>query len=533
MYKVLIADDEMLARVGVKSLISWKDYGFDVVAEAENGKKALELARLHQPDLILTDIKMPLMNGIELLGELRKQGHPAKVVILSAYDDFSYVKEAMKLGAEDYLIKLEMQPEQLSAILVKISDALKQAEQKQGVKHRQHLDRRVLRQKFLEDLLLGWIRRAEEAKERRDELQLPLPDRDLICFVLRPDDDKSSDKGSQDTHLLDFAVLNIMEEILRDNKWAYACCINPKQYAVLLVPELAGGKDHVQRSGAELVLSIQHTLKKFLNISMTVGISDVQPGLMEANRAYKQSCKALNHRFRFPKGSIIAHGLIDALEIGDSFEDPAVYSEALSMIAQALSGKDAEALAAGFGQLQMLLDKEPYPNMELFMPVCSALLFSVLAHFDERSKALSTERFRALYEELGKFHVRNDAIEWLKKCKQLAFTLEDQRDTLRLITQAKQWLAAHYAGDTSLETIAKQMNVSAKYFSALFKKQTGVNFVDYVTDIRMDKAKRLLLETNKRILEIASEVGYENEQYFSRVFKKTVGQSPLQYRLKG
>ncbi|MBC8079054.1 MAG: response regulator [Gorillibacterium sp.] len=531
MYKVLIADDEMLARVGIKSLISWQDYGFEVVAEAENGRKALEMANRFQPDLIITDIKMPIMDGIELFRELRKQGHPAKVVILSAYDDFPYVKEALKMGAEDYLIKLDMQPEHLTVILQRVSQALKTADLQNGVRHRQLQNLGVLQQKFLSDLLLGWIHRFDEVQEKRDELQITLPNRDLICFVLHPDDDKYASSGAQDIHLLDFAIMNIIEEILRDKKWGYVCTNHPHQYAVLFVPEQACGRDHLQQSCIGIVMDIQHALKKYLNVSITAGISDVQPSLMEAERAYNQACEALTHRFRYPRGSKITYGAIIAVKSNAS-EEPAIYSDALRVIDLALSGKEMEVIEVGFEKLKKLLTEDPNPQIELFIRVCTALLFSLLAQFKERGREIATETGRALYEELGRFKVRNDVLAWLERCKHLALSLDDLNDTIRSITQAKQWVARNYMGDTSLETVAGNFNFSAKYFSALFKKCTGINFVDYVTDTRIDKAKKLLRETNMRIFEVALNVGYENEQYFSRVFKKSVGQSPLQYRQK-
>jgi two-component system response regulator YesN len=152
LYRIIIADDEILARVGIKSLIPWREHGYELIGECENGKKAYDMAKELLPDIIVTDIKMPVMNGIELIRALKAENKDIKFIVLSSYDDFEYVKEAMKLGAEDYILKLQMEPEGLLKVLQNVCNKIVQ---EKNEKRRKNDNMPLMQEKFLKDLIFG------------------------------------------------------------------------------------------------------------------------------------------------------------------------------------------------------------------------------------------------------------------------------------------------------------------------------------------------------------------------------------------
>ena len=294
MVKVLIVDDEAVVRIGLKSMIDWKTNGFDLVGEAPNGEKALELSESQQPDIVLTDIKMPAMDGLELISypfapELRPQ-----FIVLSSYDDFQFVKGALKAGAKDYLLKLEMTPDKLLEVLRATSQSLetsREAHARLAVKS----PHRTVRNSFF-NLISGVALAPADHEAFLSLFSEQAGQRRFGCLVLRSLDLHKFDTISEtDLHMLNSSVVNVVEEIL--NEYGTAFCIagyRGTYYGVFAIPQERDGAGERAR-GEEFCTRIPILLGQYLNLNVKACIGWGGEGLEGIRNAYQEAMGSLEN----------------------------------------------------------------------------------------------------------------------------------------------------------------------------------------------------------------------------------------------
>lgn len=298
MISVMIADDETLARVGLKMMIPWEKYGFNLVAEAENGKVAMDLALQLKPDIIITDIKMPLLNGVELISALREQLQETKFIVLSSYGDFDYVKEAMLIGAEDYVLKLEMEPEPFAELLNKVKGKI-EAERSRHQEERadEWYKRRnlpALREKLFQNLLFSYYINEDEVQVQFNYLDIKLNAENLVCLLVRVENRELYEKyDADDRYVLTYGVTNMIEEILQNYPPAYVISTNSMEFAI--IHSFKSGSEAVTKNAAEkLALHLENALKTYFNFKSRIGISESCSRLQKLKSAYRQASTALD-----------------------------------------------------------------------------------------------------------------------------------------------------------------------------------------------------------------------------------------------
>jgi len=518
MIKVLIVDDEALVRIGIKTLIPWQELGFELIGEAPNGKRALEMVHQMSPDIIFTDIKMPVMNGIELIKQLKKEQNHAKVIILSAFDDFAFVKEAMKLGAEDYVLKLELEPEQMIHMLKELQ-AKHSIQQQSSTRYLQ-----LHKEKLFKDIVLGLVYSHLEIRDSLATLNFSLPEQELVCLILEVDDQRIYLKYEESAHLLDFSIVNVLEEVITSYAHGYVVNMGSKQFVAILS---LMNREEKNRSKLleELTDNMKVSLHKYLNTSVSIGVSCFHETYIEIKDSYKEAKKAIKHKFIYPRGSNIHYN--------DVSELPA-YAEDLSAEMNGLEGAfnrgEDIAISAKFDVLISKIDTSSMVTLEQLSSLCHAIRFLSLQFMEKYQLRGKETMDKTMNEPIEKLIRKQDFLEWIQLLKQrfmLLFT--ENKDGIHVYA-AKLYINKYYSEDLSLEKVADKLQLSASYLSNLFKKESGQNFVDYITEVRIQKAKELLKSTDQKIYEIASAVGFANEYYFSKVFKKIVGESPLKFR---
>jgi two-component system, response regulator YesN len=527
MHTVLIVDDEMLARVGIKSMIPWEEHGFHVIGEAENGSKGLDMARRLSPDIILTDIKMPVMDGITFMEKYKSLGGKAKFIVLSSYDDFEIVKDSMKMGAEDYIIKLEMQPNSLIDILCQAAAKIEsEREENKRNYRRQKLfetNAKLIREQLFKSLLFGWIFEETEAEERLNEVQIHLNPECIICMVLQIDNlEVYNVYAEKDRKILDYAALNIIGEILEDFKMGSALSINPAQYIVIFSCD----SEHVQN---DLIQSISNqlkmALKKYLNLSVSAGISNNHKGYLSIEIAYSEAVQAVQACFFYPRGSTIMYNLQqDNLLKKEVLKD----YQTIQKTIQAVQSGNIEVIKNGFDHLYQVFEEFCFPTREFAKGFCFTLLFQV------NSVLQLHVNCDPMYRDIENCMTSLDFNRWLQNMEQAIITsILAMPEASNLILRMKQYIDQNYFENITLEMISDHFHLSPNYFSNLFKRETGKTFVEYLTGVRIDRARQLLKETDMKMFEISRTVGYENEYYFSRVFRKVTGIPPIQFRKRG
>ncbi|MDQ0169363.1 response regulator transcription factor [Paenibacillus tundrae] len=533
MYKLMIVDDELLMRVGIRSMLNWEEFGFHVVGEAGNGKEALELALEVSPDLIITDIKMPVMDGLKLIQEASCVLKTCKYVILSNFDEFHYVKEALKLGAADYLIKSEITESSLSELLTTVTLKL-QSEQispanvpSVTIDYSKSL--RHLKDSFFQDIVSGFIN-EKEIMVRAEELQFRIRSDQLVIikfFVNYYEKAKKKyiEKGEK---LLRFSLLNIMEEII-PSKWEKEIFVeSSSEYWVVVnvLPETSSIHDDLNKLCTKLLSSI----KDFMNLSLTAAVSTIVSDFRYIRKACEQAEFALHHGFFTGSNQVLHYN--DVLQAPPRQEvhemlNPEQERNFLKLWVSKDYNSAKDFLQTIRSDLEAQRANESSVRKQYIL-----LMETIQSHLSrgtERGKRNSTEK--SPYEIVLKGEswedIHQDMLDYI------AYYFKANSQDMQEHTHADvaiEMINKYYAEDISLQGVANQINVNPSYLSRLFKQEKGENFITYLTRVRMEHAKNYLLSKELRVYEIAEKVGYHNYTYFSKIFKRSVGHTPEEYR---
>ncbi|MFH5183472.1 response regulator [Paenibacillus sp. TAB 01] len=528
MISVMIADDETLARVGLKTLVPWEKCGFNLVAEAENGKVAMDLALQLKPDIIITDIKMPLLNGVELISALREQLKETKFIVLSSYGDFDYVKEAMRIGAEDYILKLEMEPEPFAELLNKVKGKI-EAERSRHKEERadEWYKRRnlpALREKLFQDLLFSYYINEEEVRAQFDYLDIQLHAEKLVCLLVRVENRELYEKYDvDDRYVLTYGVTNMIEEILQNYPPAYVTCTNSMEFAIIHSIE-ADSEIEARYTAEKLAIHVENALKTFLNFKCRVGISEVFGRLHKLKTAYRQASTALDQGFSELKRTI--HHYQRQFDASHTVGFEAEFKQ----IEKAFHVLDGEMLTEAFDQFVRKIDDSRFNKSEdSLRGICWSLTFMVTIwekeftgeDLDTTVRMSSLEQFRTL----------DDYRNWILELRDRVISLLHQIDDgNNIAVRAKKYMLENYDKDISLKSVSQYLNITPNYLSSLFKRTMNENFIDFLIHARIEQAKHLLKNSSSKVYEIGMKVGYPDAYYFSKIFKKVTGLTPQEYR---
>lgn len=533
MYKLMIVDDEMLMRLGVRSMVDWEEYGFRVVGEAGNGREAFDLALELRPDVIITDIKMPIMDGLQLIREASKALTGCKFIVLSNFDEFRYVKEAFQLGAADYLIKSEITPQSITELLEGIRNKLKHDLSRTGMvelppDYSQSL--RHLKENLFKDLISGLLDEREAALKAQ-QLQARVRSTDLSVLKLRIDGFENVRKKyvEKDEKLLRFSVVNILEEII-PAKWNREIVIGSSSEYLLIVNTRSGMMPDERPEIDKLYGVIQQTMRDFMNLTLSAGVSSVVPSFRYLKVAYQEADRALRRTFFDGIGRILYfEDIVEQPPGNEEVDQAAAQARELAFVNLLESGNEAK-LTAFFESFRSDLAsaradertiREAYIRLTEIIGTRIPYAHRPRLHKEDRSPyeaVLSADTWEDMHRIV---------FAYASQCCRNDHRSPDQRSYADM---AVEMIQRYYAEDISLQSVACQINVNPSYLSRIFKQEKGENFVAYLTRIRLERAKSLLESGRYKVYEVADKVGYHNYTYFSKIFKKVVGVSPEEYR---
>ena len=525
-YRVLLADDEEEIRTGISRKIDWAALGFSLVGEAGNGEEALELAEQLRPDVVLTDIKMPFIDGLELCRHLRQSLPAAKLVVFSGFDDFEYARQAVGMGVSEYILK-PINAAELSEVLTKLRQQL----DKQRLERRdmETLRRRyeeslpVLRELFYTRLLSGQFR-PEQVQDRAARYEIDLPAGLWTAALIHAD-------LSEDTDQRDELVLLSVQSFLSEHFCLEGCAARVVLYSdtVALLVQLTG-TDRLYPLLEELE-RLSLLSQSYLGIPLTAGVGLPSQGPEELHRSVTGARSALDYRALMGGGRVIYIGDLEpqsAAELSFEEEDQRKLSAAIKLGTPEQVEDVVRELMERLRQTGLSLSKCHLFLLELV--ICLIRL--------ARSGGLAVEQvFGANFTgavSISDFSSLEVLGRWLgERCLKLHELLGRQRtdSAWKLVEQAKDYIAAHYTDEQlSVESLCSHIHLSPTYFSTLFKREVGMSFTAYVTQVRMDEAVRLLRETDEKTYRIAEQTGYSDPNYFSYVFKRRFGVSPSKFR---
>lgn len=542
MLKIFLAEDEVVVRETIKRMIPWEELGFELVGEAADGEMALPLLIRQQPDLLITDIKMPFMDGLTLARLAKKEIPGLKVVILSGYDDFNYAKQAIGIGVEDYLLK----PITKNALIERLSEIRSRYEHEKTQKEYYEKFQREMQayeknssRDFFEALVDGSMDMMEVYK-RAEKLGLDIVAEayNVLIFTMNCDEDFSGQRDESSSW--EAESLELLENFFAGHSSAMLFRSNIFSYGVLL----KGQRETIEENTRACVDEIRKILSRqdgrrewFLAVGQSVErLSQIQKSYHTASRAFSQrylydenilyydEMETMEH----PGGQAETEDNAYLQKVDVNALNPAILQKFLSNGLQEETENFVKDYFYAIGQ-------EPMESLVFRNYVILNVRFSVIS-FIKGLGCDTNEMESADTEEVLAESGKNmeSAIAYAKKMISQAIEIRDQNSGNKnrsILKTAVDFIDSHYMEeDISLNTVANVANVSSNHFSALFSQNMGQTFIEYLTTLRMNKAKELLRCTGMRSSEIAGEIGYKDAHYFSYLFKKTQGMTPSDYR---
>jgi two-component system response regulator YesN len=525
MIKLLVIDDEQDIREGLKCSIDWEENDILIVGDASNGLEALDIINNTFPDIILVDIRMPLMNGLQLIESISSTHPYIKAIIISGYDDFIYAKKALSLGAVDYLLKPCRPDEILSSVLKTKAFVEKERQQKEIIslyKSGFYVSEPFIKSRYLTSLLKGDGIKDELLINKFEFLNLQISKYAFRVMILRLDSYASLLEKAKpsDIDLIKFATMNIAEEIIRSK---YNCEVFEYNDDIVIILNIEKNKQICP----ELINNIKAEINRTIKQTVSIGISNFCNEIIMLQQFYKEALVAVEHRFFLGENSTIYF-----CNIKNTYTDSQSYPLDLEkQIIGAIKSDNKKEVQAYFENFfKFIMDKDF--NKQFILKSCMSLLFSIY-HLALENGVEGNEILKEIdtLEELSRFGTLDHLKKKICDIVLLVFgKINQDKIGNKFVQSAIDYINENYSKNIDLETVAKNIYISSSYVSTLFKQVIGINFVDYLHTVRLNKACELLKDSKLKAYEVAYMVGYNDDKYFSQIFKKHLGLTPSQYR---
>lgn len=545
MYKLMVVEDEEMIRRGIVKSIPWQSLGFTVVAEGKNGRDALDQLEKNPVDVLMTDIKMPIMGGIELAKKARQMYPEIEIIILSGFSDFEYARQAISFRAYDYLLKPTNKQKLLDAFSALKENMDQKRERKEEIFYSNmyaNTGYELMRSEFIQSLLEGDINLFKDFDEKASFLELDFEGSLFVAATIKFDKksifEELETSWATDKRLLTFSFGNIIKEALSTIDNAYYlindydsidfifCFATREKQESLMIPCLESISEN-----------IHNCLFKHMSVPYTIGIGLSYPSIHHIGKSYNQAKKSIQHNFYVGEEKIQIYQEQNESKYEQNFIQ--FYPEEMHQVAQAVSGGDfSDARRCLEGMFQKLVEQKLLP--EIVKNYCITLKYMVQSkvshNFDTLESIIGDEYNDFVKEALTVKELEAYVVATMfNLAKEIDATVDSESITEQraVIEKAKHFIKEHLNEKINLTMISDHVYLSETYFSFLFKKVTGVTYIDYIQNLRMQEAKRLLVSTSFKIYEVAEKIGYSDYKYFSVQFRKYVSMTPKAFRNQG
>ncbi|MBP1964518.1 YesN/AraC family two-component response regulator [Paenibacillus aceris] len=532
MYSLLIVDDERWVRQGLVSTIDWQAEGIEVLGDVEDGEEALKFIQSHIPDIIITDIKMPRMDGLTFIETLKNANLSSKIIIISGYSEFSYAQKAMRFGAVDYVLK----PIEETLMLDVVRKCIEQIKREREDHHefvqmsesiRESLP--LARQRYLETLLTNESASNQYSRTVWDRLNIPLDPHHLKVIIVKVYDWGLHEQNPKEHYLLRHAIGNFAKETVKMIGKMITCPLHDHEDAdlALLISPL-NEADHWSEQGTWETLIT--ACWRHLGIGINIGMSH-KSEITKLHASFQDAIQASAYAFYDGYGKVYA---------AEGKEKPPSWPLQTYSQPNGWMTRFIHAVKLGDdGALQALID-ELFTHLQLHREKCSPLLLrkGLTSLFSEIEKKLWTSYSSEPNANLKSFILPYFALPELKDVLRaivLKFQIGDSTsgNRKRFIELAVKYMEEHYTEQLTMNRVAEHLFLNPSYFSKLFHEKMGETFSKYIIRLRVNKAKELLKDSTLKIYEVAEQVGYQDFRHFVKLFKEQEGMTPAQYRDRG
>lgn len=534
--RLLIAEDELWLRKRRVSTIDWSSYGISEVYEAEDGGEALEIALKEKPDIVITDIRMPELSGIDLMKKLNENSIFSKMIVVSGYDDFEYAQGALRMGAINYLLK-PVDEEELLDSVKRCVEELKKEKNKETVFDKQSAASEMLMEHIYEDLIFETSeKRTEELLQKlsRKEIGFPFQSAAVVNMQVREHTFFVNDKVKSDMWSVYQWLRRNLQEDCYECQYLY---MRGSQIVLLLFGDDLEAKfmERVE-NWVQLILE---ALQKKLNISLFMAAGDVTDDFSGIHRSYEMAQKKIKEKRVEEKRILALRNQETEQELNTRFDD--VYGEYdFKLLIKEIRNGDSEKaqteLQAILQSSSRRLQSADMMKLQLFYMnfinrIAGACLPECEAYADELAMQCMTVMRELIY--IGSDTIVTEMWDCLRKFVEKLVEVYQENNGKRkhwMIDQVLQYVEENYNTALSTRDIAGRFFMNTSYFSKLFHEQMGCTFSNYLINVRVEKAKMMLTQTNMKLYDIAEAVGYTNVQYFSTIFKEKEGLTPSAFR---
>lgn len=538
MIKVFLVEDEVVMRNGIKRNIPWEREGFEFAGEASDGELAYPMIKSIKPDILITDIKMPFMDGLELSRLVKKELPQIKIIILSGYSEFEYAKTAISIGITDYLLKPISSAKLLEAVK-KVGEMIEQERE-------QALMLEVYQKEMQENVRLQkhnlWISLLEnqlsvaEMFEAGDKIGIDFTATNYLVVLFKLIQKEKDAESYEEMVVLSEKINNLSEE------WEQVLCFDrsPDGWAFLIKGE---NEEALKNTSRQLQSDLNELLKQYEKVQYFGGIGTIVQRLRDVRTSYQSAAKAFASRFFLESNQVVESKdavyfrqmepeKIDVSKIRSKKDD----QELLDRFLKFGTMEEVESFVENYFDS---IGEENYQSLMYRQYVMMNLFFTVNDFL--RMLEIPVEQISPEYQDIQEMVIKSSSkaamVQMVSGLFKEVLELRDTKARKKytgLLEEARSFIQENYQSENmSLNTVAEKINISPSYFSTIFSAEMGKTFVEYLTEVRLEKAKELLMCTTLRSAEIGYQVGYKDSHYFSYIFKKIIGCTPKEFRNRG
>lgn len=512
MIKVLLVDDEVFARKGLSALIPWSDLGYEIVGEADDGEEALKLIEALRPDVVVTDIRMPVMDGLKLIGHIREQGADSpKFIIISGYNDFKYAQQAVRYGVQDFILK-PIDEDEMSGALTRIKELLEKEREGRGAP-RSELDAATLD---------GW---ASGAGSEADAAAYGIrPDAEYACLLIERNnrfgghDRESGDRSAELKRSLGGHLALERQSKLYD--------VDGSTFGLLVAAESPGG---AACDWETLATTLLWAMPGDVRPHMRVYVGKPGIGAAGAAESHRTAKEAMQYKYALDERQAIVYEQTAPFTLCYRQSDSKLNAELMEAVEEA----DEPAMLAAIDKLFETFTRQRFAPESVQAAVASCVLgvTRVVRELEGDENELASLKAMMQWSNEPKTlaGLKDMIVAFVQES--VAYIADKRKSRAKGgIHKVKQYIESHYHQNMSLKSISKTFFMNPVYLGQLFKKTYGVYFNDFLLDIRIQEAKRLLRQTDLKVYEVAERVGFGNPDYFVTQFEKVEHKTPTEYK---
>lgn len=525
MYKIVLVDDEKIIRDSLMDNFNRDKSGVFEAYEASDGEDALEIIKQVRPDIVITDIRMPVIDGLQLSTMIKEQFKDVVIIVLSGFNEFSLVKNALSIGVFDYLLK-PIKEDELDAVIKRAVEVVER------IRHQRIQDRNIrqkitegnlaIKENFLNNLIKNNYPVTDPIYLRLHTLNLNISFRNFFTVVFSVNE-QSLKCFIDDVVLLNFSINNIIDECCKESIRNYELFTTTENNFVLISDDLKYNSQVM----IQLINKIRNCIKKFLNVDLTIGISKNYDGVYCLKSSYDESIEKVNIKLYLGKDDISIGNDIEIKIPNIIFgQKEKLFINNVYMCEHEKAYEIIEEVYSQVDKMQLSLKQLKFFNIHVIN-----CIVDIARNIDYDINSI--EEGKSIYEKIDELKSIDAFKCFIKNITNTLIEVINKRKCCKkkkTIDSILKFIDEHYSEDLTLHTISEKFFIDYTNLSKMFKEDVGKLFSKYLIDLRIRRAKELLISSAKKIYEISEEVGYTDVRYFTKLFKEFEGITPMEFR---